>query len=147
MVRCPSCGKSNNPLNQFCDDCGVELRRQTASSAPQQRQTTQQMILCPHCRAASPAGSKVCLRCGKPFPLSPGVVLNHRYRVDALLSVEGGMGVIYKVADFKAGNLSLALKECSPKDQTPANPPLSPLPDGESHTRSLLQKLWHPTLL
>lgn len=121
MIRCPNCGKQNQPFNQFCDDCGAELPKQTSAGA-QRKQTGQQMILCPNCRAASPMGSKICTRCQMPFPLSISAVLNNRYQIDTFLS-RGGMGAIYKAIDTKAGNTPVALKECSPQDQNPANQP------------------------
>ncbi len=47
---CPSCGKVNQPDNNFCDGCGARLHK-----------------VCPHCGARQEAGDKFCGNCGAEF--------------------------------------------------------------------------------
>jgi len=59
-LKCPRCGKENDPSFSFCLDCGQAIR------AAVER-------LCPHCSAKMPAAFRFCGHCGRPVEAVPQV--------------------------------------------------------------------------
>ncbi|HVP68561.1 MAG TPA: FHA domain-containing protein [Anaeromyxobacteraceae bacterium] len=59
-LKCPRCGKENDPSFSFCLDCGQAIR------AAAER-------LCPHCSAKMPAAFRFCGHCGRPVEPAPHV--------------------------------------------------------------------------
>jgi len=57
-LKCPRCGKENDPSFSFCLDCGQAIR------AAAER-------LCPHCNAKMPAAFRFCGHCGRPVEPPP----------------------------------------------------------------------------
>jgi pSer/pThr/pTyr-binding forkhead associated (FHA) protein len=62
-VRCPRCGRENDPEIPLCIDCGEPL---AAGRAPS---TTE--ALCPSCSTPLQAGFRFCANCGKPARSAP----------------------------------------------------------------------------
>ena len=59
-LKCPRCGKENDPSFSFCLDCGQAIR------AAAER-------VCPHCNAKMPAAFRFCGHCGRPVEAAPQV--------------------------------------------------------------------------
>jgi eukaryotic-like serine/threonine-protein kinase len=113
-------------------------------------------LYCTACGAANPPAAAYCFACGQSLgaaapnapgantgELAPGTLLQQRYRVLARLG-SGGFGAVYKVADTRLGERTLAVKEMSQDG-------LQPREYGgavEAFTREalLLADLAHPSL-
>jgi len=59
-LKCPRCGKENDPSFSFCLDCGQAIR------AVAER-------ICPHCNAKMPAAFRFCGHCGRQVEAAPQV--------------------------------------------------------------------------
>lgn len=103
-MKCPKCGSTLKPNSTSCGNCGAITRRS-------QRSKVRNVVICPHCQAASPAGSTVCTRCNTLLPsLEYGTLLKSRYHIEEHIAT-GGFGAVYLATDLSSGNRPVAIKE------------------------------------
>ncbi|KRO05511.1 MULTISPECIES: serine hydrolase [Levilactobacillus] len=62
MKICPNCGHDNPEGVNFCENCGTDLRSETAGQTDSDQQKT-----CPRCQALNPQDSRFCENCGYDF--------------------------------------------------------------------------------
>jgi len=59
--KCPNCGRENDQLTSYCENCMTELPPPDASG---------KVIICPECREENDYTEEYCLHCNEP--LKPG---------------------------------------------------------------------------
>jgi pSer/pThr/pTyr-binding forkhead associated (FHA) protein len=64
-VKCPRCGRDNDPSFAYCLDCGHDMHLETAPTAARH---------CVGCGAALQPGFKFCAHCGRPAGAKPAGV-------------------------------------------------------------------------
>lgn len=62
MKICPNCGHDNPEGVNFCENCGTDLRSETAGQTDSDQQKT-----CPRCQTLNPLDSRFCENCGYDF--------------------------------------------------------------------------------
>jgi len=66
-MNCPNCGATNDPNNQFCDQCGTKLQQPAVSAAPPVSSTPpapSAAPTCPTCGSVILPGEAFCDNCG-----------------------------------------------------------------------------------
>ena len=111
---------------------------------------TTQELYCDNCGAANPATARFCQFCATllPFKHSTGslpeqTLLAARYQLLSRIG-QGGMGAVYKAADTRFNNRSLAIKEMSSTGLPPAR--LLEAEAAFEREAHLLADLLHPNL-
>ncbi len=112
--------------------------------------TTTEALFCDDCGAANPAGSRFCQHCGSLIPfqrhtgtLPQQMILAGHYQLLSRIG-QGGMGAVYKAADTRLNNRSVAIKEMSRSGLTPTR--LKEAEDSFEREAHLLADLMHPNL-
>ncbi|HEU0001072.1 MAG TPA: tetratricopeptide repeat protein [Ktedonobacteraceae bacterium] len=112
--------------------------------------TTGQEVFCDACGAANPPTARYCQHCASlmPFRHTTGmlvgpVLLANRYQLVSCIG-QGGMGAVYKAADTKFNNRSVAIKEMSTSGLPSAR--LQEAEEAFEREAHLLADLLHPNL-
>ncbi|HEV2579671.1 MAG TPA: tetratricopeptide repeat protein [Ktedonobacteraceae bacterium] len=111
---------------------------------------TTEALFCDDCGAANPAGSRFCQHCGSliPFQRHTGtlpmqIMLAGHYQLLSRIG-QGGMGAVYKAADTKLNNRSVAIKEMNRSGLSSTR--LKEAEDAFEREAHLLADLVHPNL-
>lgn len=77
-MKCPSCGKENDPAEKWCSECGAALETLPPEQEPKVEEVVTGEIQCPSCSKMNPVGTQFCVECGAdlsqvaPPPVPPG---------------------------------------------------------------------------
>lgn len=76
-MKCPSCGKENDPTEKWCTECGAALETLPLKEEPKVEEAVSG-VQCPSCSKMNLLGAKFCIECGAslaqvppPPPLPP----------------------------------------------------------------------------